>query len=55
MVTKTEYVLDGIKRYLQYCEDENRDVDLHLLDRLIRQWEFDYEMENRIYTYTESE
>lgn len=47
MISKEEYVLERVKMYEQLCAKEKRTKNSEVLNELIEQWTFDYEMEKQ--------
>ncbi|MCP1159301.1 hypothetical protein [Bacillus infantis] len=45
MISKDEYVLDRVRVFVSRYLKENKNIKPLVLDDLIDQWSFDYEME----------
>ena len=45
MLTKDRYVLRRVKYYVKHYQDIGKLIDPMLLNSLIEQWSFDYDME----------
>lgn len=45
LMSKEQYVSWHKEKYFRYKETKNQIVDINVLSDLIRQWEFDYEMD----------
>lgn len=45
MISKDKYVLDRVKKIVHHCVKENKSINSLVIEELIDQWSFDYDME----------